>query len=69
MLIEWIWLSCNSATVDHMLIWLETTLPEHERELTWLLAYRICAGDRRDPQFSSLPECTDHFQLRPGIFA
>jgi hypothetical protein len=67
-LIEWIWLSCNSATGDHMLIWLETTLPEYERELTWLLADPICAGDWRDPRFSSPPESTDHFQPRLGMF-
>ena len=71
MLIEWIWLSCNPAMGgrDHMLIRLEKTLREHQRELIWLSADPICAGERRDPRFSSLPERTDHPQPRPGIFA
>jgi hypothetical protein len=68
-LIEWIWLSCNSAAGDHMLIGLETALPEHEREPIWLSADPICAGERRDPRFSALPERTGHLQPRPGIFA
>jgi hypothetical protein len=67
--IEWIWLSCNSAAGDHMLIGLETTLAEHEHELIWLPADPVCAGERWDPRVSSLPERTDHFQPRPGIFA
>ena len=71
MLVEWIWLSCNSAMGgrDHMLIRLETTLAEPEREPIRLSADPICAGERRDPRFSSLPERTDHPEPRPGIFA